>query len=58
LIEQCHISAPTFIGFLFENYIDFYTSIDDAAQLCDHLSLAEYILNEWEVNERQDRFFN
>ncbi|CAF4573462.1 unnamed protein product [Rotaria sp. Silwood1] len=48
LIEQCHISAPTFIGFLFENYIDFYSTIDDAAQLCDHLSLTEYILNEWE----------
>ncbi|CAF0870708.1 unnamed protein product [Rotaria sordida] len=48
LIEQCHISAPTFIGFLFENYIDFYSTIDDAAQLCDYLSLTEHILNEWE----------
>ncbi|CAF1456164.1 unnamed protein product [Rotaria magnacalcarata] len=47
-IEQCHISAPTFIGFLFENYIDFYSSIDDAATLCDHFSITEHILNEWE----------
>ncbi|CAF3507401.1 unnamed protein product [Adineta steineri] len=48
-IEQCHISASTFIGFLFENYIDFYSLINDAAQVCDYLSLSEYILNDWET---------
>ncbi|CAF4383259.1 unnamed protein product, partial [Adineta steineri] len=44
-----HISASTFIGFLFENYIDFYSLINDAAQVCDYLSLSEYILNDWET---------
>ncbi|UJR30726.1 hypothetical protein I4U23_018246 [Adineta vaga] len=52
LIEQCHISASTFIGFLFENYLDFYSLIDDIAQLCDHLSTTEYILNEWETRSQ------
>ncbi|CAF1608580.1 unnamed protein product [Adineta ricciae] len=52
LIEQCHISASTFIGFLFENYLDFYSLLDDIGQLCDHLSITEYILNDWETRSQ------
>lgn len=55
LIEQCHISPTTFIGFLFENYIDFYSSIDDTARLDDYFSFTECILHEWEVRIERER---
>lgn len=38
------------MGFLFENYLNFYSSVDDAARLDDHLSFTEYILYDWEVS--------
>ncbi|CAF1000520.1 unnamed protein product [Didymodactylos carnosus] len=47
LIDQCHISPMGFIGFLFENYIDFYSSIDDVGNVCDYLSFSDQILTEW-----------
>jgi len=49
LIEQCHVSTPTFIGFLFENYLDFYSLMEDTERLCDYLSIGDYIVHEWET---------
>jgi hypothetical protein len=43
------MSPMTFIGFLFENYLDFYSSIDDIAQASQYLSLTDFIVHEWEV---------
>ena len=51
LIEQCHVAAPTFIGFLFENYLDFYSLMEDTERLCDYLSVADHIVHEWEVSD-------
>ena len=43
------MNGEFFTSYLHENYLDFYTSIDDVVRASEYLSDADYVIRDWAV---------
>ena len=43
------MNGEFFTSYLHENYLDFYTSIDDVVKASEYLSDADYVIRDWAV---------
>lgn len=50
VVEKCHLSGDFFCAYLHQNYLDFYSSIDDVVSASDYLSDADYLTVDWAVS--------
>ena len=49
VLEKSHISGDFFMSYLHQNYIDFFTSLDDVTRAADYLSQADVLSSDWTV---------
>lgn len=47
VIEKSHISSDGFTAFLHQNYLDFYTNLDDVVSASEYFSDADNFTREW-----------
>lgn len=50
VLEKSPMSAPAFSCFLHQNYLGFFSRVEDLAAAAEQLSLAETFFEEWTVN--------
>ena len=50
LLDKLPTSTESFVGFMHQSYLDFFSSIQDASQAVENLSYAEPFFNEWTVS--------
>ncbi|KAJ7335824.1 hypothetical protein JRQ81_013765 [Phrynocephalus forsythii] len=49
VIEKSHMPGDLFNLFLHQNYIDFFSDIDDLVRASEYLSIADFISNNWDA---------
>ena len=49
VVEKAQISVEFFTSYLHENYLEFYTRIDDVVTASGYFSDADYVSREWAV---------
>ena len=50
MIERSHLSGDYFGAYLHQNYLDFFSSIDDVVSASEYLSDADYLTIDWAVS--------
>lgn len=50
VLDKCHLSAEFFTAFLHQNYLEFYSTIDDLVSATAYLSDADYLTIDWAVS--------
>ena len=50
LLDKLPTSTESFVGFMHQSYLDFFSSIQDASKAVENLSYAEPFFNEWTVS--------
>ena len=51
------MTGEFFTSYLHENYLDFYTSIDDVVTASEYLSDADYVIRDWAVCKSLGQYF-
>ncbi|XP_067087990.1 cell cycle checkpoint protein RAD17 [Osmerus mordax] len=47
VLERCHMSGELFNLYLHQNYLDFFSEVEDVARASDYLSHADFLTAEW-----------
>lgn len=55
MIEKCHLSGEYFTAYLHQNYLEFYTDIEDLVRSTEYLSDADYLTVDWAVSCVKDK---
>ena len=50
LLDNLPISTEHFVGFLHQNYMDFFSNIQDVCKVAENFSLSDPYFNEWTVS--------
>ena len=50
VLEKSQLSGEFFTAFLHQNYLEFYSSIDDLVSASEYLSDADYLTTDWAVS--------
>lgn len=50
VVEKSHLSGEYFTAYLHQNYLEFYTNIDDLVRSTEYLSDADYLTIDWAVS--------
>lgn len=59
MIEKCHLSGDYFGAYLHQNYLEFFSTIEDIVSASDYLSDADYLTIDWAVSiEARDQLRN
>ena len=49
-MEKCHLSGDYFSAYLHQNYLEFYSSIEDVVSASEYISDADYLTLDWVVS--------
>lgn len=52
VIERSHMSGELFNLYLHQNYMDFFTDVEDVARASEYLSDSDFLTAEWTVSNR------
>ncbi|CAM4556358.1 unnamed protein product [Lepidochelys olivacea] len=47
IVEKCHMPGDLFNLYLHQNYVDFFTDIDDLVRASEYLSTADFLCSNW-----------
>ena len=50
VVERSHMSAELFNLYLHQNYLDFFSSVEDVARASEYLSDADFFTADWAVS--------
>ena len=50
MVERSHLSGDYFNAYLHQNYLEFFSSIEDIVSASDYLSDADYLTIDWAVS--------
>ena len=50
VVERSHMSAELFNLYLHQNYLDFFSSVEDVARASEYLSDADFFTGDWAVS--------
>ena len=49
MVEKCHLSGDYFGAYLHQNYVEFFSNIEDLVTASEYLSDADYLTMDWAV---------
>ncbi|XP_067677591.1 cell cycle checkpoint protein RAD17-like [Haliotis asinina] len=56
VVEKSHLSGNYFASFLHQNYVDFYTDIDDVVRASQYISDADFFTAEWASRSAMENY--
>ncbi|XP_048256560.1 cell cycle checkpoint protein RAD17-like [Haliotis rufescens] len=56
VVEKSHLSGNYFSSFLHQNYVDFYTDIDDVVRASQYISDADFFTAEWASRSAMENY--
>ncbi|KAK3091878.1 hypothetical protein FSP39_023378 [Pinctada imbricata] len=52
VIEKCNISGEYFVAYLHQNYLDFYSTIEDIVRASQYISDSDFLSRDWNSRSR------
>ncbi|NXF93643.1 RAD17 protein, partial [Eubucco bourcierii] len=56
VVEKSHMSGSMFNLYLHQNYVDFFSDIDDVVRASDYLSTADVLCNNWNTRLEMEKY--
>ncbi|XP_064606495.1 cell cycle checkpoint protein RAD17-like [Liolophura sinensis] len=56
VIDRCHISGDFFNAYLHQNYLEFFSTIEDVERASEYFSIADFLTSQWAAKRLMDAY--